>query len=271
MTPADRHYQNLIREIIERGDPLETRNHAALSLIDSPTITFTETPLVTLRKTAWRKALREMEWFLSGDSKCPDELLDWWNGQLNADGYYLDGYGTQLRRFNGGFDQIEMLIDGLIQHPHSRRHVITTWNPVDMFYITENNGNPKTPSCCHMTVNQYFVRGRKLHARTYQRSADILLGVPHNWIQHWGLLLWLARRAKLDAGSLIWNFGDLHLYDEPSHREVASLLMETQEKSEPTVDPTLVYVGSGYEFKASDFAMNGKIPEPVTTIRPRLL
>ena len=99
MNQADSYYQSLIEQVLEYGDLIETRNHQAYSLITSDLIAFTQTPLVTVRKTAWKKALREMEWFLSGDQKCPDELLDWWDGQLNPYGEYTRGYGDQLRCF----------------------------------------------------------------------------------------------------------------------------------------------------------------------------
>lgn len=267
MNAADHNYKSLIEKVLNYGDLIETRNHAAYSYIHSDTIYFTKTPLVTLRKTAWKKALREMEWFLSGEPKCPDELLDWWDGQLNPEGCYVSGYGQQLRNWERGFDQIENLIDGLINHPYSRRHVITTWNPFDMSVITELNNNPKTPSTCHLSIGQYFVRNGKLHARTYQRSCDILLGLPHNFLQHWGMLIWLANQSGYEVGSLTYNIGDAHVYKEPSHLEVANLIMEAN--IHPST-PSLIYNGNG-DFKASDFEMVGDIPDPVTTIRPKLL
>lgn len=275
MNVADYHYRSLIEQVLNYGDLIETRNHAAYSLISTDTIIFVETPLVTLRKTAWRKALREMEWFLSGDAKCPDELLDWWNGQLSPDGKYHRGYGEQLRNWprtsTTGFDQIQNLIAGIKNHPYSRRHVITTWNPYEMSIITQLNSNLRTPSCCHATIIQYFVRNSMLSARTYQRSCDLLLGSIHNWIQHWALLLWLANQTQLEVGCLIWDFGDLHIYREDSHLEVAdSILNETEESIGMRSNPRLVYCGSG-DFKANDFELIGDVDTPVSMIRPKLL
>lgn len=268
MNIADVCYYSLIGQVLEYGDLIETRNHAAYSLIDSDTIIFHKTPLVTLRKTAWRKALREMEWFLSGDPKCPVELLDWWDGQLSKNQCYYYGYGDQLRNFDYTFDQIQSLLEGIKAHPYSRRHVITTWNPREMSIITKVNGNQKTPTTCHGTIIQYFVRNGKLSARTYQRSCDVILGCIHNWIQHWALLMWLAHQTSLEVGSLIWDFGDLHLYAEESHLEVARAILASGGTN--CKNPKLIYKGTG-DFKASDFELDGLVNDPVSTVRPKLL
>jgi thymidylate synthase len=273
-------YRWLLRMIDEHGDELETRNHRVKSIIDYPQIIFTETPLITTRKVAWKKSIKEMSWFLSGDPECPEELLDWWDGQLNENGRYLCGYGEQLRHSGSlyskqSFDQIKFLLKGLRDHPESRRLVATTWNPRDMAYITQINLNENTPSCCHATIIQCFVRDNKLHMTQYQRSADVLLGVPHNWCQYFSLLLYLAYWSELEVGSLRWIFGDVHLYQEESHIECARQIIESplgifNDPPRLMYMPTVEWTGTIPEFKASDFTMEGVIPEPLVTIRPKL-
>lgn len=275
---ADSSYQQLIELCRTRGHRVITRNATTFRIIDAPLITFDRGPLVTLKKTAAFRALREMEWFLSGDSKCPDELLDWWEEQLCLDDdhyHYYFGYGHQFRDFSGdttigrGFDQIRSLIEGIKTHPYSRRHVVTAWNPVDMSWIVIKNLNEKTPATCHGTVIQFFVQDGQLHMKHYQRSADIVLGVPHNWIQYWALLLWIAVRTGLKAGTMQWIFGDLHLYDEPSHLAVADAIIAADPRH---CDAELVYRGNaGCRFKATDFGLVGAVLEPVTASRARLL
>jgi thymidylate synthase len=232
---------------------------------------------VTLKKTAVKKALREMEWFLSGNNKCPDELKDWWAGQLDPSGCHWGGYADQLRwsTYYGddAFDQIEYIIDGIKNSPNSRRLCISTWNTGEMVTITKMNKNPNTPSNCHLSFVQFFVSGNRLNMWQYQRSADLLLGVCHNFVQHYGLLTYLAHKTGLKVGWYQWQGGDVHVYNEPSHIECADDIIHTPC---PGFDaaPRLVYTPTSEEFLAKDFSVEWDgvgIPEPVTTIRPKLL
>lgn len=279
---TDKEYISIIRNIYEYGDELETRNYRVKSIINCNQIVFTETPLVTIRKVAWKKAIKEMSWFLSGNSLCPDELRDWWDGQLNREGRYIGGYGDQLRSFSEdhmvdrGFDQVRYLLEGLRDHKNSRRLVISTWNAKDMSDITSYNDNPKTPTNCHGSIIQCHVRDDKLHMTQYQRSADILLGVPHNWIQYWALLLYLANWSELEVGSLRWIFGDVHLYQEESHlacaKHILSIACQTLDSAcKLCYNPSVSWTGAIPEFKASDFTIVGTVPDPIVTIRPKLL
>jgi len=273
-------YQKIIRHALYYGAEAVTRNHAVLKSCFVSEFGVGHAPLVTLRKTAWKKALREFEWFMSGDPKCPDELLDWWDGQLNPRGCYLDGYSAQFRCASSvgtAADQIANLLAGLREHPNSRRHVLTTWNAADMANITRTNENPRTPTCCHGSLVQFHVVGKYLHMYHYQRSADLLLGLPHNLVQYRALLHFVAFHTGFLPGTLTYKLGDAHIYHEASHLEAARAIATAQL---PASSPRLIYqppadlptdpAGVPW-FRAEDFSLDGKIPEPVTKIRPKLI
>lgn len=282
---TDKKYLDLLWTIINTGDRLVTRNSRAFSCVDGLQVSFLTCPLVTIRKTAWKKALVEMEWFMSGKTECPEKLLDWWSKQLNPSGNYLCGYPTQLRNFtcDGGetFDQMSFLLEAIKAHPNSRRLITTTWNPAEMSLITTINQNKDTPTCCHGTLNQFFVRDGSIHLHTFQRSADMLLGVPHNWIQYWALMTFLAHHSNLEVGRLVWTFGDAHVYDEKSHLDCVNELSKASvSELENRESPTLKYEWSGKSdslgfptFLASDFSLEWPTSAPValSTIRPTLL
>ena len=278
-TQADKIYLQLLHAVRHYGDEVSTRNSDVYTHWNLPNVTFTEFPLITLRKTAAMKAIREMEWFLSGKTECPEELLDWWKGQLCEEGMLLDGYSMQFRNFTkyessevgeiGFFDQVEFILNALKTNPNSRRLVMTVWNPGEMANITETNQNPNTPTCCHSIVVQFFVRQGKLHMKTYQRSADMLLGVPHNWVQSWAMLMYFAAQSGLEVGSMTWMWGDAHIYKEESHLEVVEKLLKYEGTFDKSIE--LVYSQTSEDFLAGDFGIIGVTPEPLVTTRPKLL
>jgi thymidylate synthase len=289
-TVADVFFADLINILLQESARVTTRNSEVYRVFAPPRMDFGSLPLVTFRKTAWKKALREMEWFMSGDARCPLELRDWWEGQLDVDNNLIYGYPHQFRQFSGdwghGHDQVTETLAGLRTSPFGRRHVLTLWNPGEMAGITHANGNPRTPTTCHGTVMQFSVSPDKegnpetLNMYHYQRSSDVLLGLPHNLVQYWALLTYFAHHSGLKVGRLVYQLGDAHLYAEESHLKVAIDIKRAEypyyaheEKS-----PVLTYQPSGEPdapFIAADFNIawpEGEQPDPpASTIRPKLL
>ena len=107
--------------------------------------------------------------------------------------------------------------------------------------------------------------------KTYQRSADMLLGVPHNWVQSWAMLMYFAKHAGLNVGSMTWMWGDAHIYKEESHIRVADILLQSDCFPIQADIVGLEYNPTSEDFLASDFKLVGEVPEPVTKLRPKLL
>ncbi len=276
-TEADEAFFHLLCDIDCNGVEVNTRNHPC-QRIPFWYYEFYSLPIVTLVPVAVKKALIEMEWFLNPrPTKCPDEIKDWWEGQLDSEGHYICGYGDQLRRFGtliGSYDQIEEIIEQLKHHPYSRRNLITTWHPSEMASITEINDNPKTPATCHLTMVQFFVDpDGTMTVTEFQRSGDGLAGVKHNWVQHWALFTWLAHRAGLKLKKMIWIGGDLHIYQEESHKRVAKAVIDGYPECVNHIRPVLVYNPTSEDFKAEDFSIEWPCekPEPLTKERVKLL
>jgi thymidylate synthase len=257
---CDSEYQDLLARLLYRGEIVTTRNSKVARSI-AEVKTFDRTPLVCCRRTAWKNALREWEWFLSGSCNLRDlhpDVQSWWRPWANHNGDVFFNYSWQLRGFVGMegrmCDQISYLVDGVKDHPYSRRNVITTWNTADM----------TSPDCpitnCHGTVIQAFVDTRNyLTLVTYQRSADVVCGLPHNWVQYWAFLLWLAHRGGREPRRLVWLGGDVHLYEV--HKDLASEVI----KVAPSTGPELVYTSTSEDFRADDFALDGPYHPRITT------
>lgn len=258
MNVTDRHYANLIMQCLD-GEDVQTRNSRCRRALCAR-FRFTSTPLVGARKTAWRNCLREWEWFMSGSSYLADlheSVRDWWRPWASKFGNVPFNYSRQFRFAYGScgyVDQIERCVESLRDHPNSRRNVLTTWNAAEMWsrYCPITN--------CHNTVTQVFVERGAVCMKTYQRSADVICGVPHNWLQQWAFLVWLAHRAGRPVGWLEWEGGDCHVYE--AHAGLAERILNT----DPAPAPELVYrpAGDGETFRAEDFTLSGPYTPAIT-------
>lgn len=257
MADVDLLYADLIGRCLA-GERVLTRNAWCRRAVCPPLAEFRTTPLVSARRTAWKTALREWEWFMSGSARLDDaheSVRPWWRPFARA-GWLPMSYGHQFRRSGAAdcvtpFDQIEHLVRGLRDHPHSRRHVVTTWHAEQMA------SGVCEPTTCHGTVIQYFVEGGALTLYAYQRSADVIVGLPHNWIAYWASLHWLARRAGLRPGRLIYQLGDAHVYEE--HHSLALRILHAARETLPLA-PVLLYDppdGNASTFRADDFRLEG--------------
>ncbi len=135
-------------------------------------------PLLTTKKLHVKSIIHELLWFLSGDTNIAylqAHGVSIWNEWADEHGDLGPVYGAQWRswpaRDGGTIDQIAGVERALRSDPHSRRHVVTAWNPADL---------PRMALApCHCLFQFYVAEGR-LSCQLYQRSADIFLGVPLN-------------------------------------------------------------------------------------------
>ncbi len=261
---ADEKYAQVLRHLLGEGERVETRN-APVRRTFLWSCRFDSTPLIGLRRTAWKNALREWEWFMSGSDNINDlhpSVQHWWRPWASPKGRVRYNYSQQFRFFwghGGAVDQVERLVDGVRDHPYSRRNVMTTWNAQEM----AASDCPITN--CHGTVIQAFVDARgRLHLKAYQRSMDVICGLPHNWVQYWAFLVWLAHATGRGVGCLCWEGGDVHLYEEHAGLAERMLLLS------PPPSPELVYRSSGETFVADDFALSGSYT-PALMERARMI
>lgn len=169
----------------------------------------------------WREGLRE---FIARIASDHDFAMQW--GDMGPI------YGVQWRKWadgKGGYiDQIAQAIDTIKHNPDSRRNIVTAWNAAEIDDIVEAGGLPP----CH-TMFQFYVRGDTLDLHLYQRSADVLLGVPFNIASYSLLLAMVAQVTGLTPGEFVHTLADAHIYK--NHFEQ----VDEQVSREPKPLPTL--------------------------------
>ena len=236
----EKQYLRLISKIIDNGNLQYGRNGNVYSSIGESmrfSLENNTIPLLTTKRVAWKTCLKELLWFIRGDTNnnnLKEQNVTIWNG--NATREYLDSrnlrhlkeddlgpvYGHQWRFWNApyskefgclktykgkGIDQLQNIIDTL-NHPterYSRRIIMSAWNP-------EQLDEMALPPC-HV-LSQYIVKGDELTTLLYQRSGDIGLGIPFNIASYSFLTHILAKHCDLKAKEFIHFIGDAHIYDD---------------------------------------------------------
>ena len=200
-------------------------------------------PLLTTKRVHLKSIIYELLWFLRGDTNVKylhEHKVTIWDEWADKQGELGPIYGKQWRRWQGPngkqVDQIAKAVETIRNNPHSRRIVVIAFNPGDLPEVA--------PPACH-TFFQFYVSGDRLSLQLSQRSADLMLGVPFNIASYSLLILILAKLLKLEPGSFVHDYGDVHIYEN----HVSQFKEQLQRKPRPF--PTVKIVGKLK--KLSDF------------------
>lgn len=208
-------------------------------------------PLVTTKKVHLKSIIHELLWFLKGDTNIgylKDNKVSIWDEWADANGDLGPVYGKQWRSWEGPkgrVDQITRAVEAIKNTPLSRRIVVIAFNPADLPEVA--------PPACH-TLFQFYVAGDKLSLQLYQRSADLMLGVPFNIASYALLLMMVAQVTGLKAHEFVHTFGDLHIYSNHVEGARLQLLREPRALPNMKLNPE---VKDLFSFKYEDFTLEG--------------
>jgi thymidylate synthase len=258
----EQQYLNLIKNILENGTWEEGRNGKTKALFGASmrfSLKDGKIPILTTKKTAWKTCLKELLWFIRGETDnklLQDQGVHIWDG--NSSREFLDsrglthyregligpGYGFQWRNFNGeyntstgrvstnrvedgGVDQLQQIIDALKDPAQrtSRRLIMTAWNPCQL----DDMALPPCHIFCQFNVHN----GDQLSCMMVQRSNDFALGIPFNIASYSFLTHLIAKHCGLEAYEFIHFMGNSHIYED--HVEP----MKEQIKRNPHPFPTV--------------------------------
>jgi thymidylate synthase len=253
-------YLNLIQNILENGTWEHGRNGRTKSIFGNSmrfSLANGKIPILTTKKTAWKTCLKELLWFIRGqtdnkllqeqgvhiwDGNSSREFLDSRNLSSNTEGILGPIYGRQWRNFNApyncvngklldnenkGIDQLQQIIDQLKDPTQrtSRRLIMTAWNPCQL----DEMALPPCHILCQFNVHD----GNKLSCSMYQRSNDEACGTSFNIASYSFLTHLLAKHCGLEAHEFVYFKGNCHIYEE--HIEG----MKTQIERKPFPFPTV--------------------------------
>ena len=250
-------YLNLLQDIIDDGHFEEGRNGTTKCVFGAAMHFSLENgsiPILTTKKTAWKTCLKELLWFIKGqtDNKILNkQKVHIWDGNSTKEfmesrnlSHYKEGdlgpiYGYQWRHYNAvynscdaeyadkGVDQLQEVIECL-KDPNkrtSRRMIVSAWNPCQL--------NEMALPPCHIMFQFNVVDGDKLSCSMYQRSVDCPLGSPFNIASYSFLTHLIAKHCDLKPCEFIYYLGNAHIYKE--HLEP----MKEQISREPYKFPTV--------------------------------
>lgn len=255
-----RQYLDLMRRILDEGVVKHDRTGTGTISIFGHQMRFDLAagfPMVTTKKLHLKSIVHELLWFLAGDTNIKylkDNGVSIWDAWADENGDLGPVYGHQWRSWptpeGGTIDQIAGVVAEIRRNPDSRRLMVTAWNPADVPRMA-------LPPC-HALFQFYVVDGR-LSCQLYQRSADVLLGVPFNIASYALLTLMMAQVTGLRPGEFIHTFGDAHLY--LNHLEQTRLQLSREPKPLPTmwIEPT---VNDIFRFRYEHFRLDGYEAHP---------
>jgi thymidylate synthase len=214
-------------------------------------------PMLTTKKLHLKSIIYELLWFLKGDTNVAylkENGVTIWDEWADENGDLGLVYGAQWRSWptpdGRHIDQISNLLNQIRKNPHSRRLIVSAWNPA----LVDEMALPP----CHCLF-QFYVADGKLSCQLYQRSADIFLGVPFNIASYALLTMMVAQVTGLKPGDFVHTLGDAHLY--ANHFEQAKQQLMRKPGPLPTmqINPDVTDL---FAFKYDDFHLIDYVAEP---------
>lgn len=253
-----RQYHDLVQEVYETGHVVKN-DRTGTGMIESfgHQMKFDLSmgfPLVNTKRTFFRGAITELLWILSGSTNIrslQEQKIHIWDEWADENGDLGPTYGYQVRNYNGqGVDQLKNVLHDLKYNPHSRRHIINLWNPVQIDQM-------RLPPC--LAMYQFNVRGDKLNMMVTQRSADLFLGLPFDIAAGAAFVHLVARHVGLQPGILTYSIGSAHIY--LNHTEQIELQLSRQPRPLPTLILNEDKIDL-FDFTFEDFKLENYNPYP---------
>ena len=224
-------YLDLVKEILDRGESKDNRTGMKALTIPGAMLRHDMAlgfPLLTTKKMAYQSVRVELEFFIKGlsdkrwlrergctiwDEWCNPRKIPPHLGKKERMDFQKEEtdlgpiYGVQWRSFGNrdtAVDQLKKVVDTLKKNPSDRRMLVSAWNPC----VMDEMAIPP----CHVLFHLVVIGGR-LSLTWFQRSCDLMLGVPFNLASYATLLHLLCLESRLETGWVTGMLSDVHIYE----------------------------------------------------------
>ena len=257
MNKADKYYIQNLSKIMSEGswdenprpkysDGTPAHSRFITQVFEEYDISKGEFPITTLRNTAIKTGIKEILWIYQKQSSYLNDArkmgINWWDEWNIGDNSIGQRYGATIKRY----DLMNKLLDGLVNDPFGRRHIISMYQYVDL------EETPGLYPCAYETIWSVRKAGedKVLDMTLIQRSSDYLMANAINKGQYLALQMMVAGHCNYNVGKFCHLVQNLHIYDR--HFDYVSELLKTETTN---VSPNFKLNGSKnfYEYTLDDF------------------
>ena len=261
MIKADKYYINNLQKIINEGcfdenprpkykDGTPANSKFLTQIFEEYDVSCEEFPITTLRNTAIKTGIKEILWIYQDQNSSLESAkergINWWDEWNIGDGTIGQRYGATVKRY----DLINKLLNGLINEPFSRRHMINLYQEND---LNETKG---LSPCAFETI--WSVRKNNgeyyLDMTLIQRSNDYIMAGYINKIQYVALQMMIASHCDYKIGKFCHLTQNLHIYNR--HFDAANEILN---RIPLPTQPKLKLKNNKkfYDFTIEDFEISG--------------
>lgn len=274
-------YLDLIEYALQHGVAKHDRTGVGTVSVFGPQLRLdlqTGFPLLTTKRVNWNACWAELRWMLRGHTNVNALQAKIWDSWADPDGDLGPVYGRQWRDWvglgddpdepgSGGelvrVDQLDEAERRLRDSPDDRRIIVSAWNVAQLHRM-------QLPPC-HLLFQFYtYEQGlpdrqgvqRVLCTHVYQRSADLFIGVPFNVAGYAALTHLMAKRVGMQAGHLVFSYGDAHVYRDHEHAVEKQLSRTPDRPPELVVSDDVASMNGWSSVSEYHLGLRGYDPQP---------
>jgi thymidylate synthase len=261
MNRADKYYTQNIQKIMSEGswdenprpkyeDGTPANSRFITGVFEEYDISKDEFPIPTLRNTAIKTGIKEILWIYqkqtSSLSVAREMGINWWEEWNIGNDTIGQRYGETINKY----DLMNQLLDGLVNDPFGRRHII------NMFQYEDLQSTKGLFPCAYETLWSVRKVGedKVLDMTLIQRSNDFIVAGFINKIQYTALLMMVAGHCGYKVGKFCHLVQNLHIYDR--HFGASTELLN---KEPLDIQPKLILKEDKnfYDYTINDFEIIG--------------